>query len=46
MATEHDAENQGEEHPCGDVVEGLFVVAEQATMLVEPSECPLDNPCA
>lgn len=43
IAIDHDADH-GEEHPGCGAVEGLFVVANQAAMLDEPSECALDNP--
>lgn len=43
IAIDHDTDH-GEEHPCGGAVEGLFVAANQAAVLDEPSECPLDNP--
>lgn len=43
IAIDHDPDH-GKEHPGVGAVEGSFVVADQAAMLNQPSEGPLDNP--
>ena len=43
IAIDHDPDHS-KEHPCAGAVEGSFVVADQAAMLNQPSEGPLDDP--